>query len=251
MRMQRGFSLVVVLIVTTLVAGMTIAYLYRSSLGVRVSGSMRDASMAQQLAVAGVDRMMGQLTSLDTACVAGSPAIPATPATKNSPAVPATPAVPAQRCQADVNGNYTPDMDELAVVDLTTAPTALPLAYAYYPKSGNATPIVQRVASGEGAGMGFAKLNSQQVNSAVNALRIEDLFVSGSVRPVLLSENAAGGVTRSVNTWESEPSTEKVAVWVEIEPNPANAAAIDVYCASAAQYGKARSYLRQFVGTLQ
>lgn len=217
---QRGFSLIVTLVVIMLVVSMTIAYVYRSSLGVRVSGSMRDANLAQLLAEAGIGRIVGLFSSQDTTL-------------------------------ADINGNGTPDIDEAATIDLSTSPQTLPLGYVFYPKAGNSTPIIQRVASGEGAGNAVATMGNQRVDTAITSMRIDDLFVSGSVRPFLFVQSATGAMSASGVTWGAEPATQKVAVWFEAEVNPTNAAAVDVYCAAASQYGKARSYLREFVGTYQ
>lgn len=202
-----------------LVAGMTIAYFERSMLVKRVGGSMRDANLAQTLAEAGIGRITGQFASVDSLL-------------------------------ADINGNGAPDRDE-GWQDLTTSPTTLPLGYSFYAKAGNPTSPVRRVAVGEGAGITAATLSSQRVDVAIQSMRINDLFISNQIRPFLFIQTAAGGLTKSVSTWDKEVSSQKVAVWLELEVNPNNSAFVDIYCAGASQYGKAKSYLRQFVGTYQ
>jgi hypothetical protein len=202
-----------------LVAGMTIAYFERSMLFKRVGGSLRDANLAQTLAEAGMGRITGQFASVDVLL-------------------------------ADINGSGIPDRDE-GWQDLTTSPTTLPLGYSFYAKAGNPTSIIRRVAIGEGAGTIATTLNSQRVDVAIQSMRVNDLFISGQTHPLLFTETAAGGLAKSAKTWDQETSSQKVAVWLELEVNPSNAAFVDIYCATASQYGKAKSYLRQFVGTYQ
>lgn len=219
MRRQQGFSLMMTMMTMVLVAGMTIAYFDRSMLVKRVGGSMRDANLSQVLAEAGIGRITGQFASVDSQL-------------------------------ADINGNGTPDRDE-GWQDLAISPTTLPLGYAFYAKAGNPTAIVRRVAAGEGAGTTASTLSSQRVDVAIQSLRINDLFISNQTRPFLFIQTPAGGLLKSANTWEKEASSQKVAVWLELEVNPSNSAWVDMYCAAASQYGKAKSYLRQFVGTYQ
>lgn len=215
---QRGFSLMVAMIMIVLVSGMMVAYMQRASMGVRASSSLRDADLAQTLGEAALGRVVGRFASADATL-------------------------------ADLDNNGAIDRDDAATVDYVLG--VYPLNYAFYAESAGATPIIQRVATGEGSGTALKTLNSKVIANSVASMRASDLFVSAQVRPFLFVQNAGGGIAASTNTWSGEPSLRKVAVWLEMEINPANSAAVDVYCAAASQYDRARSYLRQYVGTYQ
>jgi Tfp pilus assembly protein PilX len=218
MKNQRGFSLMVAMVMIVLVSGMTIAYMQRSSLGARATASLRDADLAQSLGEAALGRVIGRFASADATL-------------------------------ADLDSNGAADRDDAATVDYALG--SYPLNYAFYAQSAGDVPVVQRVATGEGSGTAAKSLTSKVIANSVTTMRVSDLFISTQVRPFLFIQNSGGGISASSNTWDSESSNRKAAVWLEMEINPSNAAAVDVYCAVAAQYDRARSYLRQYVGTYQ
>ena len=80
-------------------------------------------------------------------------------------------------------------------------------------------------------------------------LRINDLFISASLRPLLLTQSQ-NGLVFSNNTWDAEQSPEKAAVWLEVsrDPDPAHASWYSLYLCSAAQVSNAKSYIQRFIG---
>lgn len=206
---QRGFALIVAMIVIIMLAGMSMAFIGRAGSSSRVSDSLGDANLAQLLAEAA--------SSLATYCTGTNPC------TWKPASAPAAPLDPF-----------------FYIVAAGSAPTPT---------------IVERVAAGEAQNASAAALGPQpqQVAASVTRLRIQDLFAAPT-KPYLYVQNPANGAMSAVtgSSWNAQldaPGTaQQAAVWFELED--AGGGAFTVYCAAAAQYGHAKSYVRQNCGTM-
>lgn len=231
---------VLVLMIALMVGSMS--FFSRANDSTQLSGASRDYDQAMLLAESAGDWVQGRFFNL------------------SSPA-----SVDANRCAAqtapslgsaqpgDLNCNSTLD-DSEGKVSSVTPTLPLPLGYEYYlvdagtTMRGTSTPgILQMVADGEARNTGTA-LNNQTVLSTTTRLLVNNLFVSGTIRPILLTQGAAG-LAKSANTWSAETSSEKVAVWLEITREKAGGTGYDLYFCSVAKVGNAKAYLQRYIGT--
>lgn len=239
---QAGFILPFVLIFLIVLIVGSAGFFFRSTQGTQLSGATRDYDQARLLAESSMNLVMGRITNFTaTSAVANTSAavIPCI-AAASAPAV------------NDLNCNSTPDANEAKPTSLTPA-LPLPVGYEFFLSNGigiteTSPGILQRVANGEARNSANAQA-SQAVATNVGALRINDLFVSASVRPLLLTQSQ-NGLVFSYNTWDAEPSPEKAAVWLEVarDPDPAHASWYSLYLCSAAQVSNAKSYIQRFIG---
>lgn len=240
---QSGYILPFVLVLLMLLMVGSASFFYRSAQGTQLSGATRDYDQARLLAESSMNLVLGRITNFSGASVVGTGAavIPCI-AAASAPAV------------NDLNCNSAPDANEAKPASFTpTLP--LSLGYEYFlsnaPGAGiteTAPGILQRVANGEAHNAGNPP-GSQSVLTSINTLRINDLFISASLRPLLLTQGS-NGLVFSSSTWDREPASEKSAVWLEVsrDPDPGHASWFSLYLCSAAQVGNAKSYIQRYVG---
>ena len=215
MNKQSGFSLLLVMVLIIILGLGSAMFVSRSGDDMSAGASRRDSELSQGLAEAGASLVLARFISEDDAV-------------------------------ADIDGDGA--VDRLAgYADLASAPSVMPLAYAFYPESGNTVSPVQRIATGESSGASSA-LISAVVPAASTQIGINDLFVSGTLKPLLFSQGE-GGLAASAETWAGELAANKVAVWFEYELNAGHAQWADVYVAAMGQVGRAKSYVRRYVGS--
>ncbi len=242
--MQPGYILPFVLMLLVMVMVGSAGFFYRSAQGTQLSGATRDYDQARLLAESSMNVVLGRIINFSTALpvVSTSAAVIPCIAAAGAPAV------------NDLNCNGIADVNEAKPASFTPA---LPLAVGYEFFLTNAAGAgitekspgtLQRVANGEALNQPFA-LADQSVLTNVNALRIDDLFVSANVRPLLLTQDK-NGLAFSSNTWNKEPAAEKAAVWLEIsqDPDPAHSTWYNLYICSAAQVINAKAYIQRFIG---
>ncbi len=244
---QRGYILPFVLVLLMLLMVGSASFFYRSAQGTQLSGATRDYDQARLLAESSMNLVLGRITNFSGVSVVGTGAavIPCV-AAASAPAV------------NDLDCDSVPDANEAKPASFTpTLP--LPLGYEYFRTNapgagiteyspGILPGILQRVANGEAHNTGNP-LTDQSVLTSVNALRINDLFISASLRPLLLTQGS-NGLVFSSSTWDREPASEKSAVWLEVsrDPDPGHASWFSLYLCSAAQVGNAKSYIQRYVG---
>lgn len=241
---QCGYILPFVLVLLAILMAGSASFFYRSTEEAKLSGATRDYDQARLLAESGMNLVLGRITnfSATSAVIGTSAAVIPCIAAASAPAV------------NDLNCNNTADANEAKPASFTpTLP--LPVGYEFF-LTGVAGAgitetrpgILQRVANGEARNSSSA-LAGQSVATNINALRINDLFISASLRPLLLTQSQ-NGLTFSANTWDKEPAAEKTAVWLEVsrDADPAHATWYDLYLCSAAQVGNSKSYIQRFVG---
>ncbi len=241
---QAGYILPFVLVLLVMLMVGSASFFYRSAQGTQLSGATRDYDQARLLAESSMNLVLGKVINFSaTSAVANTSAavIPCI-AAASAPAV------------NDLNCNGMPDVNEAKPVSFTPA-LPLPVGYEFFLTSNINNSItesspgtLQRVANGEARNSANA-LASQALPTNINALRINDLFVNSSVRPLLLTQSK-NGLTFSSKTWDNESSIEKAAVWLEVsrDPDPAHANWYALYISSAAQVGNAKSYIQRFIG---
>ncbi len=243
---QCGYILPFVLVLLAILMVGSASFFYRSTEEAKLSGATRDYDQARLLAESGMNLVLGRITNFSAASAVANTSAAVIPCTGISAA--SAPAV------NDLNCNGTPDANEAKPGSFTpTLP--LPVGYEFFLTGAGGAGItetrpgtLQRVANGEARNTGNA-LADQSVPTNINALRINDLFVSASVQPLLLTQNQ-NGLVFSNNTWNNEAAAEKAAVWLEIsrDADPAHATWYDLYLCSAAQVGNSKSYIQRFVG---
>lgn len=242
-RAQHGYILPLVLVLLIMLMVGSASFFYRSTQGTQLSGANRDYDQARLLAESSMNLVLGRLTNFS-----------ATSAVANTSAA-VVPCIGAASAPLpnDLNCNGTADANEAKPASFT--PT-LPLSvgYEYFLTTGTgiteSTPgILQRVANGEARSSGNGALTDQSVPTGIANLRINDLFIDATQRPLLLTQSR-NGLTFSSNSWNNEAAPEKSAVWLEIsrDPDPAHASWYDLYLCSAAQVGSAKAYIERFVG---
>ena len=233
---------VLVLMVALMVGSMS--FFNRANDSTQLSSAARDYDQAMLLAESAGDWTMGRFFNLASPASADANRCAAQTAPSLATAQP-----------GDMNCNGTLDNTEGKVSSVTpTLP--LPLGYQYYLVDAGttlrvtATPgILQMVADGEARDPSLATtLTNQTVPSATTRLLVNNLFVSSSIRPILLTQGAAG-LAKSANTWNAETSSEKVAVWLEITREKAGGTGYDLYLCSVSKVGNAKAYLQRYLGT--
>lgn len=228
---QDGYILPFVLILLIALLVGSASFFYRSSNSTNLSGASRDYDQARLLAESGANYVLGRFTNISTTTY--------------------TLTCPAASMVGDLNCDGSLDNGQAKPASLNpTLPLAL--GYQFFMTSGtgitqNAANSLQIVADGEARGTGAA-LSNQSISTATTYLRVNDLFVSSSIRPRLFTQSQAG-LAPSPNTWNAETSPEKVAVWLEVTRNPENPNWFDLYINSAAQVGNAKAYLQRYMGS--
>ncbi|BBI98910.1 hypothetical protein FGKAn22_06030 [Ferrigenium kumadai] len=241
---QRGYILPFVLVMLVMLMVGSAGFFYRSAQGTQLSGATRDYDQARLLAESGMNLVLGRITnfSATSAVVSTSAAVIPCIAAASAPAV------------NDLNCNDVPDANEAKPASFTP-PLPLPVGYEYFLTNAagagiteTAPGILQRVANGEARNSSNA-LTDQSVLTGTTNLRVNDLFISSTLRPLLLTQNK-DGLTFSSKTWDKEPSAEKTAVWLEVsrDPDPAHASWFSLYLCSAAQVSNAKAYVQRFIG---
>jgi hypothetical protein len=241
---QTGYILPFVLILLVMLMVGSASFFYRSTQGTQLSGATRDYDQARLLAESSMNLILGRITNFSaaSAVVGTSASIIPCIAAASAPAV------------NDLNCNGTPDTNEAKPTSFTpTLP--LPVGYEYFLTNAAGAGItepgpgtLQRVANGEARNSSNV-LNDQSVLTDINALRMNDLFISASLRPLLLTQSQ-NGLVFSSKTWDKEAAAEKAAVWLEIsrDPDPAHASWYNLYLCSAAQVSNAKAYIQRFIG---
>lgn len=232
-RRPAGYILPFVLLLLTALMVASAGFFYRATDSTKLSGTERDYDQALLLAESGANRILGRYFNKSTITY------PLTSCAGNT-------------MVGDMNCDGT--LDDAQAKPQSFATPNLVLGYEFYLTAGagidqTAAGILQKVANGEARASGTS-LNSRAVPTGTTYLRVNDLFVDGTIRPFLYTQSNAG-LTRSSNTWNSESAAEKVAVWLEVSknPEPANSQWFDLYICSVAQVGNAKAYLQRYMGS--
>ncbi len=241
---QRGYILPLVLVLLIMLLISSASFFHRSTQDTQLSGANRDYDQARLLAESSMNLVLGRIANFAAVSAVASTTASVIPciAPASAPAV------------NDLNCNGLADANE-AKPSSFTPPLPLPLGYEYFASNGvgiteDGARIIQMVADGEARNSGAA-LASQSVtiNAGNNYLRVNDLFIDGVRRPLLLTQSQ-NGLTFSNQKWSDEASPEKAAVWLEVarSPDPAHASWYDLYIESVAEVGSAKAYIQRFVG---
>ncbi len=242
LRSQTGYILLFVLILLVMVMVGSASFFYRSAQGAQLSGATRDYDQARLLAESSLNLVLGRITNFS-----GTSPVVSTSAT----VIPCIAAASAPAAN-DLNCNGAADANEAKPASFTPA-LPLPVGYEFFLANAagagiteSGPGILQRVANGEARNQANA-LADQSVLTNINALRINNLFISANVRPLLLTQSS-NGLTFSGNTWNKEPAAEKAAVWLEVSQDPAHSTWYNLYICSAAQVINAKAYIQRFIG---
>lgn len=219
-RCQDGFVLPFALVLLVVLIMLSAGFFNRSADSAVFSASTRDSGQAMLLAESALNRIYGQFAN-----------------------------------GRDVDGQGNADAtDAKSIMTVISAPPAtLSVKYIFYRTSGTAIDqyqpdILQRVANGEARNSG-ASLTSQAVANGTGRLRVNDLFVSNVMRPMLYVRDNSGLSASAAASWDAEIATEKVAAWIEVTRNASHSGWLDVYVQAAAQVGGAKAYTQRFIGS--
>ena len=241
-RAQQGYILLLVMVFLVALMAGSMSFFSRANDSTQLSGAARDYDQAMLLAESAGDWVQGRFFNLSSPASADANRCAAQTAPSLATAQP-----------GDLNCNGALDDTEGKVTSVTpTLP--LPLGYEYYLVTSGTTlrvtttpGILQMVADGEARNTGTT-LTDQTVLEATTRLLVNNLFISTTIRPILLKQGAAG-LTKSANTWNNETSSEKVAVWLEITREKAGGTGYDLYLCSVAKVGNSKAYLQRYIGT--
>lgn len=231
---QHGYILPLVLVFLVILMFNSASFFYRTADSTKLSGSSRDYDQALLLAESGANYVMGRFSNTTTTTATIAPCA-------------------AARMVGDINCDGS--IDGAQAKPASFNPTLpLTLGYEFFLTTGsnaitqNAPGILQLVADGEARNTGTVA--TQAISTGTTRLRVNDLFVSASIRPLLYTQSSTG-LAYSANTWSAESSAEKVAVWIEVTKNPDATKAnwFDIYLCSAAQIGNGKAYLQRFMGS--
>lgn len=159
----------------------------------------------------------------------------------------------------DINCDGIRDDDQGHPATFAPANALLALGYQFYLRdntntfgTAGAAGILQMVADGEARNQtqNVTFNNNGILPAATPQLRVNDLFVSATIRPILLTQSATG-LTRSTAAWNAENSAEKVAVWMELSrnPDPTHPNWFDMVVCSVAKVGDSKAYLQRYIGS--
>lgn len=234
---QSGYILPFVLLFMVAIMAGAASFFNRANELTKISGATRDYDQTMLLAEGGANWVLGRLINDSAATYALGCA--------------------ANAMVGDLSCNGVLDASEAKPSSFSpTLP--LSLGYQYYLVDGVTTTfsttgrpgILQMIADGEARNTTASTLSNQTVLSTTGRIRINDLFVSASIHPILLVQSSTG-LTRSTVTWANESAPEKVAVWLEITRNPdaTKSGWFDVYVCAASQVGNAKGYVHRFIGS--
>lgn len=209
------FTLALLAVLTVLSAG----FFDRAADSAIFSGSMRDSTQALLLAESAMNRLHGQFVN-----------------------------------GKNVDGQGALDADDAKNImyAMVAPPSPLNVSYLFYRTAGAGVDqtqpdILQRVANGEARASG-ATLATQGVPDGASRIRVNDLFIGDTMRPVLFTHSAAG-LVRSVSRWGDAANAEKAAAWMEVTRNPSHSKWVDVYVQAAAQVGASKAYVQRYIGS--
>lgn len=238
---QQGYILFLVLVLLIALMVGAMSFFRRANDITQLSGASRDYDLAMVQAESGGNWVLGRFTNIkDTAAFVGI-------------------GCAAASMPGDLNCDGTLDTVQGRPSSFTPA-LPLTLGYQFYQidtagvtaiSNNNAPRIVQMVADGEARNSGGNLGGVQTVLTTTTRLRVNDLFVSASVRPILLVKDANGLMRRSNNDWDTEIAAEKMAIWVEItrNPDPNKTGYFDLYLSVASKVGNSKAYLQRYLGS--
>lgn len=247
---QQGFVLLFVLLLLIGLMITSAGFFYRANNDTKLSGTERDYDQALLLAESGGNLVAGLFFNIGDANTGTNPFTGCGSSTM----------------VGDLNCNGFHDNPEgrpiSAASGLPKSADGFGLGYQFYLTTSasagitQTTPgILQRVADGEARNSGSA-ITTREVLTSRQYLRVRDLFSSvlapssttHYIRPFLFTQTSTG-LARSTQKWQDEPSTQKVAVWLEVTKNPTDSTTFDNYLCAVAQVGNAKAYLLRFLGT--
>lgn len=237
---QQGYILPFVLVLLVALLAGSISFFSRANDSTQLSGASRDYDQAMLLAESGANWVLGRFTNGLTGTFVGI-------------------GCAAASMPGDLNCDNTLDNSQGRPANFAPTNALLTLGYEFYLRdavntlSTAAAPgTLQMVADGEARDQTQnATFNNNGIlPGATPRLRVNDLFVSATIRPILLVQSQAG-LARSTATWNAEAAPEKAAVWLEVSrnPNPSYAGWFDLYLCSAARVGNAKGYLQRYIGS--
>ena len=236
----QGYILPFILILLiTLMVG-SASFFNRTISSGKLSGASRDYDQALLLAESGGNWLAGRFVNGDTTAYTGI-------------------GCAAASMVGDINCDGTRDDDQGHPANFAPANALLALGYQFYLRDNTnafrttgAAEVLQLVADGEARNelLNAAFNNNGILPGATPRLRVNDLFVSAAIRPILLVQSATG-LTRSTATWNLETAPEKAAVWMELSRNPdaTHPNWFDMYVCSVAKVGSSKAYLQRYIGS--
>jgi len=223
---QKGSSLVIAMSLLLVFTIATMLMINTSGNDLKISISNRDSDAVLNLAETGLNLVTARFHSTNTTT-------------------------------SDIDGDGIPDPEESSISrSAPTIPFGIP--YTYNIQGSTKAMTLLLVANGESLGKTGCSIGTSQnitdngCNSDTNGIKMQNLFftdINGNTIKPLLFTRSSEGVVKSNNTWSSETSREKVAVWLEYTDSTVIPGSLDLYAMAMAQIGKAKIYEQRFLGT--
>ncbi|MBI1195178.1 MAG: hypothetical protein GC138_04980 [Gammaproteobacteria bacterium] len=218
---ERGYILLLVAIFILVLMSTSAQFFNRVTENTRMSGGMRDNNEAVLLAESALNHLMGQFVN-----------------------------------SLDANANGTADKTDAGAIQVNmTDPSGVLMPYMFYVSTGTAldqtTPsLLQKVADGEASNAAAAAYAVPRVSSGTATVRVNSLFISAAMKPMLYTVNNNGLLIDSAAAnWNGEANSSKAAAWIEVAQTPNQADAVDLYVQAVAEVGNAHTYLQRYIGT--
>lgn len=239
-RQTQGYILPFILILLIMLMLGSASFFNSITSSGKLSGASKDYDQALLLAESGGNWLAGRFVNGNTTAYVGI-------------------GCAAASMVGDLNCDGTRDDDQGHPANFAPTNALLALGYQFYLRDNTdafratgAAEILQLVADGEARNQTLnATFNNNGILLGVTPrLRVNDLFVSATIRPLLLVQGATG-LTRSTSTWNAETAPEKVSVWLELSrnPDPTHANWFDMYVCSVAKVGDSKAYLQRYIGS--
>lgn len=229
---QSGYILPFTLVVLAILMLVSASFFSRNNDSTGMSAMRRDHDLALMLAESSINRVIGRFYNDDAALYSIG--------------------CPSMSMIGDMNCDGLHDNPESRPTSFNpTLP--LDVGYQFFASNGNtgitetAPTLLQKIADGEARATG-SNLTSQSIATNIQYLRVSDLFVNSSVRPILF-RNGSSGLIASTSTWSGETADSKAAVFVEITRNSSKVSWLDLWVCSVAQVGDSKAYGMRYIGS--
>ena len=235
MRNQKGFILILTLVLLVMLMLVSASFFSRHMDATDMSAMRRDHDLALSLVESGITRVMGKYYNDDSTLYAGIGCVNAS-------------------MIGDMNCDGAHDNIESRPSSFNP-PLPLDVTYEFFLSNAagagiteTSPGILQKIADGEARQSGSAG-QTNAVLASTAYLVVNDLF-GGAVNSPLLFTSTASGLAKSSSTWNAESADSKVAVFIEVTRNATQSNWLDIWVCGVAQVGLSKAYGMRYMGSV-